>query len=284
MTAMTVESILQREAGAEPVSTVVTRHPQHNTDTRVAEILGLLDSPAIADDGVTIPLLEDLERERRRLQHALTMLRTARQKLHEQFLVNKDEQQRVLANLQREWAARRRQMETQLATAAMSKAREELAEERAHLEAEYQQRHLDWQLEKDTHEREWHDLQADTQRERQTEQERTKDLLRQHRDETESLRAQLAELRDRHTRTCEEHQHELQSQQDALQKQMNEIRGQLVRAELAMVKDRAELAEERRRWTDERSNAESIIQDLLNELESRTKSANAKSPPLKRAA
>lgn len=267
MTTLTAESRSRLPAGD---TTVVTRIPNHNTDTRVAEILGLLESPAIPADGNTGILMANLERERRRLHHALTMLRAARQKLHEQYLANKDEQQRVIGGLQREWTARRRQMETQIATAAMQKAREELAEERAHLEAEFQQRDLEWHRERDTRDQEWNDFVAIQERERNADQNRINSVNLRHRNETESLRKQLDDERDRYAQALEEHQAELQNQQDVSQKQLNELRAQLVQAELSLVKDRAEWAEERRRWNDERAKAESIIKDLLAELETRT--------------
>ncbi|MFQ5733369.1 MAG: hypothetical protein ACE5KM_15625 [Planctomycetaceae bacterium] len=247
-----------------PVSTVAVRIPDGRPN-RVTDILRLMEGRPTVDNASPYEVMADLERERRQLHHALAMLKVARQRLHEQHIEHRREQERTVQKLRRKWEAREGRLAMQIAKAAMQKARDELAEDRARLEADFERRELDWQQQRREAEREWQEKSA-LQR---------ADLESARRQLEESIRAQREELQNREIALQErqltapaDDDRDDRQRRGQLQQQLAEARRKAVEAELAVVEQRAQRTAERRAWNDERTKAEAVIRDLIAELDS----------------
>jgi len=176
------------------------------------EIIRLPQHPAHRDTAPAKSLSAEWDRERRKLQQAVELLRRARQKLYEQSLQNEQQQQRLLSAIREEWRHRQRQLERQLAVTALQHARSELAAE-------------------------WEQLELEKQR--------------------------WAEEKAAHTAR----QAEREEQQTALQHQLTDARRKLAAAELEIVRQQMAWTEDQRRWNEERAEAQRIISELLEEME-----------------
>jgi hypothetical protein len=258
------------------VSAVATRIPDDHSAGRVHEILRLLEGLPSPGAGASGDAFSELDRERRRLHHALAMLKSARQRLHQQYLENDEEKKRLLQELRREWNARKRALEAQLAAAALQKAREELDEERAHLEAEFHQRQVDWERQQRRTEQEAATELALQQQRLQSERQQFEADCRRNLADVENERRLLHVERER-LATERRMSDGRQQDRDEFERQLSDARQKLVQAELALVQERTRHAAESREWADERSRAEGVIRDLLSELQ-------AAAPPAKRAA
>lgn len=244
-----------------PASTLAVRLPEGGTN-RVTDILRLLDGRPTLENASPYEVLVDMERERRQLHHALQMLKVARQRLHEQYIENRREQERTLEGLRRKWEARESKLAMQIARAAMQKARDELAEDRAKLEAEFERRELEWQRERREAEQEWDDKLTLQRAELEAARRQVED----------SMRHRRAELRREEAAAGST---DFDGRRKQLQQQLAEARHKAVQAELALVEERARHTAERRAWNDERAKAEAIIRDLVAELEARGGAAQA---------
>jgi len=255
----------------EPDSARSTSPGEPANRSRVADILQLLDGTSLPESTTPRVVLNELERERRRLRQAVSMLSAARRRLHEQSLQQESEQQRALNALRQQWAARRRGLEVQLATSAMQKARDELQDERAQMEAEFQQRQLEADRQRERDENEFRRHLELERRQLQLERQRFEAEMQHQREELERQQQQLEADREQWQKESENRQEEADRHCTAMQQQLDETRRKLVQVELALVEERANQSAQRRRWNDERANAESIIRDLLAEIDGLSK-------------
>jgi chromosome segregation ATPase len=255
-----------------PVSAVATRIPDGHGAARVQEILQLLDGLPSPESAESRHALSELDRDRRRLNHALTMLKSARQRLHQQYLESDEEKKQLLQELRREWNARRRALESQLAAAALRKAREELDEERAHLEAEFHQRQIEWEQQQRQIEHDWQADLAAQRQQHESERLRVEADSRRMQSELENERRLLQVERDR--LAAEQRQSAGREQhRGEVERQLADVRQKLVQSELALVQERSRHAAERRDWAVERNRAEGVIRDLLAEVQAATAAA-----------
>lgn len=218
-------------------------------EDRVGDIVDLLRDDHLP--GVTVygQMQAEFDRERMRLRHAVELLRTARLNLHEQFQRHELEQQRLLSAIREEWKHRRHRLERELASAALQKARAEVADERE------QQRH--------EARREMAHLVA--------EQQQYRDELLREKEQFERESEQLALRQQQLTESLERDAAEWEERKADADRRVQELHRKLVEAELTIVKDRGEWTEQRRQWNDERQAAEGIIQELLAELDAAAK-------------
>lgn len=268
MTVDFADPALHEAVGSNGGTAVAARLPDRIGENRVADIIRMFHGYAAPTDASVGQLRADLDRERSRLQHAVETLRAARAQLHQQFLQNQEQQQRVIAAIQEQWDVRRRNLEIQLASAALHAAREELSAERTRMlaevrqqaverESEFQQRELEWDRkrrdERESLQRERRELDARLQDEEMRRDAERRQLERDRREFEEMTRARESEWEQRMVQ---------------MERQLHDVRRKLVQAELTSVRDKTEWTAERRRWQDERTEAERIIRDLLSELES----------------
>ena len=254
-----MQAALLEPTADSSVAALAVRIPADGGQTRVSEIVRLLNGLPSDDSPESRQALSGLEQERRKLHHALTMLKTARQRLHQQYQEHEQEKQDLLRGLRREWNERKRTLDRQLASVAMQKAREELKEERAHLEAEFQQRQMEWE-------------------------QQHQEIDRQSQAEGEIGRQNLIAERQQFEAECHKLRTDFDSVQTAgrvqdrqfseLKQQLTETRRKLVQTELSAVQEQSQHAAELRLWNDERNQAEAIIRDLMAELESISRSQN----------
>lgn len=216
-----------------------------SAEDRVGEIVELLRDDHLPGMTLYGQMQVEFDRERRRLRHAVELVRTARSKLHEQFQRHELEQQRLLIAIREEWKTRRHRLERELAAAALAKARAEVADERA------QQRH--------EAQREVAQIVAEQQQIRDTL------LAEQNRFEAERDR-QTAEQQAL-TESVRRDASEWDARKAEADQQLHELQRKLVEAELTIVQDRSEWTAERREWNDQRQVAQGIIEELLAEVE-----------------
>ena len=263
----------QAPPGAQLVSPTATQDPDETGHPRAAEILRLLDGLPVHESATPREILAELEQERRRLHHALSLLRAARQRMHEQFLQNESEKQTVLNGLREQWAARRRSLEVQLAAAAMKTARDEQQDDRAQMEAEFQERKFEAEQQRQREQREWQKNVELQRQQLQLEHDQFETEMQQRQEEIDQRRRQLETDAERQIAAVHLERDEWERRRNTLQQQLGETRHKLVQVELAIVEERANQSEERRKWNDERFKAESIIRDLLAEFDLLSKAA-----------
>lgn len=240
-----MHAALATNSVARHESTPQLRVYDESTEDRVGEIVELLRDDYLP--GVTVygQRQADFEQERRKLRHAVELLRTARLHLHDQFQRHELEQQRLLGAIREEWRNRRRQLERQLAVIALQKAREEVADEREQQRYEAR-RELSHLVE---------------------EQQQLRDQLLLEHEQFDAERQLETEEQQRLTESLQRDATEWDQRKAAADQQVRDLQRKLVEAELTIVKDRTEWTEQRRQWHDERQTAERIIQELLAELD-----------------
>ena len=222
-------------------------------EDRVGDIVELLRDDHLPGMSLYGQMQVEFDRDRRRLKHAVELVRTARSKLHEQFQRHELEQQRLLTAIREEWRSRRHRLERELASAALAKARAEVADERARQRHEAQ--------------REVAQIVA--------EQRQIRDTLLAEQERFEVVRDQQNAEQQALTESVRKDASEWETRKAEADQQLHELQRKLVEAELTIVQDRSEWTAERREWNDQRQAAQGIIEELLAEVEATRTSETA---------